>query len=257
MTQYKTPPIAEAVCEFTFAPLKGNPEWDLTLPGKLQLHPDLKEYSGKSRQQHMQTIAAGGNKGQPEVALQQALYRIHLPQPDNKAILSLGHNILGIVVLPPYEGWEKFEPRIVRALQVFTQESGLAVVNRLGVRYINRIITPNPDAASAAVYLNHMMTTIEATAQDERTEVKGRLTALNSRHEFATPEGVKIFVTQATLDPQKPNTAEYLLDIDVVWEHKPLDGLGEIKPIITKLHTIEGAIFERFITPEARKLFDA
>jgi uncharacterized protein (TIGR04255 family) len=257
MPDYKNPPIAEAVCEFTFAPLKDNPEWDLTLPGKLQLHPNLKEYSGKSRQQHMQTIAAGGNKGQPQVALQQSLFRIHLPRPDNTALLSLGHNILGIVVLPPYEGWEEFEPRILRALEVFTKETGLSIVNRLGVRYINRIVTPNPDAASAAAYLSDMMTTIEAVAQDEKTKVQGKLTAINSRHEFITSESIKIFVTQATLDPQKPKTAEYLLDIDTVWDHQPLVGLKEITPVIDKLHTIEGAIFERFITPEARKLFDA
>ncbi|HWE17222.1 MAG TPA: TIGR04255 family protein [Hyphomicrobiaceae bacterium] len=257
MPTYKNPPIAEAVCEFTFEPLKGNPEWDLTLPGKLQLDPDLKEYSDKSRQQHVQTIAASDNKGQPQLALQQGLFRVHLPRPDNTALLSLGHNILGIVVLKPYEGWEKFEPRIIRALKVYTGKTGLSVVRRLGLRYINRIVTPDPNAASAGLYLSGMVTAVEAAAQDEKTKVEGKLTAVNSRQEFVTSDGIKIFVTQATLKPQKPKTAEYLLDIDIVRDHEPLDGPEKITQVIDKLHTIEGAIFEHFITPEARKLFDA
>jgi uncharacterized protein (TIGR04255 family) len=47
------------------------------------------------------------------------------------------------------------------------------------------------------------------------------------------------------------------LDIDIVRDHEPLDGPEKITQVIDKLHTIEGAIFEHFITPEARKLFDA
>jgi uncharacterized protein (TIGR04255 family) len=257
MPDYKNPPIQEAVCEFTFEPLKGNPDWDLALPGKLQLEKELAEYSAPSRQQHLHSISTGGNKGQPEVALQQTLHRIHLPRPDNRALLSLGHNILGIVVLPPYEGWEKFQPRILRALNAYIAKTGLSVVRRLGVRYINRIVTPNPDAASASNYLNGMMTTIEALAEDEKIEVEGKLTAFNSRHEFVAADGIKIFVTQATLNPKKPGTAEYLLDIDTVWDHQSLNGIKEITPVMEKLHTVEGAIFERFITNQARKLFDA
>src|SRR5436190_1122998 len=154
MPNYKNPPIQEAVCEFTFAPLKGNPEWDLTLAGKLQVDPDLAEYSAPSRQQLMQEISASGNK--PEATLQQSLFRIHLPTPKNDALLSLGHNILGIVALKPYEGWKKFQPRILRALEVYTKKTGQTTVTRIGVRYINRIVTPIPDASKASTFLTGM-----------------------------------------------------------------------------------------------------
>jgi uncharacterized protein (TIGR04255 family) len=135
--------------------------------------------------------------------------------------------------------------------------TNFSVVNRIGVRYINRIVTPNPDSSTASTYLNGIEPEIETVEKDGKTKVQGKLTALHSRHEFVTPEGIKIFVTQASLDPQKPKTAEYLLDIDTVWDHQPLDGLKNITPVIEKLHAIEGAVFELFITPEARKLFNA
>jgi uncharacterized protein (TIGR04255 family) len=253
MPDYKNAPIQEAVCEFTFAPLKGNPDWDLTLPGKLQI--ELPEYSGKSRQQLVQTIVASPNKN--EMSLQQALHRVHVPMAKDEALLSLGHNILGVVCLKPYEGWKKFQPRIVKALKAYIKLSGQTQVTRLGLRYINRMVAPAPDASTASKYLTGMQTSFKATEPDGKTAVTGRLTALNSRHEFETPEKIKVFVTHATLNPEKAGTAEYLLDLDTVWDHQPLDGISKITPVMEKLHAIESGVFESLITPEARKIFNA
>ncbi|MCL4768606.1 MAG: TIGR04255 family protein [Hyphomicrobiaceae bacterium] len=256
MPVYKNPPIQEAVCEFTFAPLAGDPEWDLTLPGRLQLNAELREYAGKSRQQVLREIMAGDGK-QPEFAVQQRLFRIHLPTEDGTALLSLGHNVLGVVALRPYEGWNKFRPRILRALKVFTHETGLTQVVRLGMRYINRVVTPESDASTGSKYIADMQTTVEAMCSDGKTRVEAKLTALNTRHEFLTADGMKIFVTQGTLNPEKAATAEYLLDIDTVCDQKPMEGIERITPVLERLHLIEGAMFERFITTESRKLFNA
>ena len=253
MPNYKNPPIQEAVCEFTFAPLQGNPGWDLTLPGKLQL--DLPEYSGQSRQQHVQTIVASDNK--PEMTLQQSLFRIHLPTDKGDALLSLGHNILGIVCLRPYEGWKKFQPRIVRALEGYIKRTNQSSVTRIGVRYINRIVTPIPDASTASKFITGVQVQLQGTEPDGKTPFDARLTALNSRHEYETPEKFKVLVTQGTLNPEKKGTAEYLLDLDTVWDHQPLDGFQKIMPVLEKLHAVESAVFEALITDEARKLFDA
>lgn len=256
MPDYNHPPIQEAVCEFTFTPLQGEPEWDLTLPGRLQLNADLKDYAGKSRQQILREIIAGdGNE--PEVGVRQRLFRIHLPTKDGKALLSLGHNVLGVVALKPYEGWRNFKPRILRGLMVFMKESGQTQVQRLGMRYINRIVTPEPDASTGSKYIADMQTAVEAVCDDGKTKVVAKLTALNTRHEFVTADGIKVFVTQGTINPEKAGTSEYLLDIDCVYDREPLEGIDSITPVLDHLHSIEGAMFERFITVEARRLFNA
>lgn len=253
MPDYKNPPIQEAVCEFTFAPLQGNPAWDLTLPGKLQL--DLPEYSGQTRQQHVQTIMASDNK--PEMTLQQSLFRIHLPTDKGEALLSLGPHILGIVCLKPYEGWKNFQPRIFKALEAYIKRTNQTSVIRIGVRYINRIVTPIPDASTASKFITGIHVQLKGTEPDGKTPLDARLTALNSRHEFETPEKIKVFVTQGTLNPEKMGTAEYLLDLDTVWDHQPVDGLQKIMPVLEKLHAVESAVFEALITNESRKIFNA
>lgn len=258
MPNYKNPPVQEAVCEFQFVPPKGNPEWDLTLPGKLQLDPSLSEYSGASRQQHVQAVVAGSQKGEATLSLQTSLFRIHIPTKDDKALLSLGHNILGVVVLKPYEGWGRFQPRIVAALEVFSKMSGLTTVNRLGVRYINRIVAPVPDASTASEFLTGLQTNIHVTeAGNKSANTTAKLTALNMRQEFITPDGIKLFITHGTLNPQNKDTAEYLLDIDTVWDKEPLAGQDKIMPMVERLHALEGAAFESLITEKARKLFNA
>lgn len=255
MPKYTNAPIQEAICEFQFVPSEGNPEWDLTLPGRLQVQNALKEYSAPSRQQHMQTIAAGNAQGQPEVMVQNTLFRVQLPTKDGRSILSIGHNTLGVSVLHPYEGWENYRPRILSALEVYSDIAKQKVVSRIGLRYVNRIILPIPGAASASRFLTHVQTSILATTQ-EKLKVEGKLTGINSRHEFETSDHVKIFVTHATIDPVMPKTSEYLLDIDVVWDHNHIDGTGKITPVMDRLHDIEGGVFEALITDEARNHFN-
>jgi uncharacterized protein (TIGR04255 family) len=145
----------------------------------------------------------------------------------------------------------------MRALKVFVHETGLKQVVRLGMRYINRVVTPEPDASTGSKYIADMQTTVEAMYNDGKTKVEAKLTALNTRHEFVTADGMKIFVTQGTLNPEKQGTTEYLLDIDTVYDQKPIDGVEKIAAVLERLHAIEGAVFERFITAESRKLFDA
>jgi uncharacterized protein (TIGR04255 family) len=254
MPAYANAPIQEAVCEFQFVPLQGNPEWDLTLPGKLQLQQELAEYSGPSRQQHVQTIQA--TKGQADIAVSNILFRIHLPTKDGRALLSVGHNTFGVIVQHPYEGWTRFRSRIVQALEVYVRLSGQTAVQRIGLRYINRLVTPTAGAYTASQYLTGLDTEITASTQMKR-QVAGKLTAINTRQEFETADRVKIFITHATINPTVPKTSEYLLDIDVVHDTQVIEGIAQITPVMDKLHDIEGGIFEALITEEARKLFNA
>lgn len=254
---YKNPPIQEAVCEFTFAPVDPAAEWDLAIPGKLQLQPELGEYSAPSRQQYVQTVAANVAKGQPDFALSNTLFRVHLPRQDNQALLSIGANVLGVIVMKPYKGWdEDFRDRIVNALKVYTGVTGQKVVKRIGLRYINRLVLPVAGAASAEKYLTQVQTALAATTPTD-AKVQGKLTAINARHEFETQDGFKFFITHATIDPTSPGTTEYLVDIDAACDSQTLDGVDKITAVMDKLHDMQGGIFEELITEEARKIFDA
>lgn len=253
MPNYTNPPIEEAICEFQFVPPKDNAEWDLTIPGKLQVQKELEDYSGPSRQQHIQSVAASNVM---DVAVTNALFRVQLPTKDGKSILSVGPYTLGVSVLRPYEGWKKFRLRIINALETYTKVARQTTIKRIGLRYINRVVAPSVGASSASKYLTGVQTMLSGTTETNR-KIDGQLTAINARHEFETSDKIKLFVTLATIDPTTPKTSEYLLDIDVVCDHLVIDGLDEISSMMDKLHDIEGGIFEALITNDSRKLFDA
>jgi uncharacterized protein (TIGR04255 family) len=240
--QYKNPPIEEGVCEFTWAP---DQQFDLTLPGRLKMHPLMGEYSGQPRTQNVRTIAANDPT---TVAVQTSLLRVQLPTSDGRHLVSIGRNTLAITALRPYDGWKNFKPRIERALDAFLEIISSSVVVRVGVKYVNRIVVPRAGANAAEVLT-------EVPAQNKISEA--RLANFTQFAEFLRTDGIKVLVTQATLQPSAPNTTEYLLDIDTIWHHQALSNRTEIVATVERLHDIEGAAFEALITEEARSLFDA
>jgi uncharacterized protein (TIGR04255 family) len=244
--QHKNPPIEEALCEFTFASVVPSAPFDLTLSGRLQLNRLMDEYKGQVRTQNLQTIVM--NENAPNIGIQNALFRIQLPTSDGTRLISLGQNTLAISVLRPYEGWENFKPRIDKALQAYWETKSPVSVTRIGLRYINRIITPG-------LAKEHNRFLVGASARD--ANIGANLTNFTRREEYIEENGTKILVTQSTLQPVSPDTTEYLLDIDTVWDSESIGDHTRIMATAEQLHDTEGAAFEALITDEARRLFDA
>jgi uncharacterized protein (TIGR04255 family) len=237
--QYKNPPIEEAVCEFTFASSASGQQLDLTLPGRLKMHPLMEEYSGEPRAQTIQIVANNA----PTLT-----FRAQLPTAEGSRLVSIGPNTLAMSILRPYDGWENFKLRIGRALDAFFEAISQFAVTRIGVKYVNRIVVPIA-SANPTKFLTGL------PAEDKISDT--RLANFTQSSEFVRTDGIKLLVNQATLQPRAPNTTEYLLDIDTIWDQKALENRAEIIAMVERLHDIEGAAFEALITNDARSLFDA
>jgi len=244
--QYKNSPIDEAMCEFTFASNIPNAPFDLALPGRLQVHRLMDEYKGHVRTQNRQTIMT--NENAPNVAVQSALFRIQIPNIEGTRLISIGQNTLAISTLRPYDGWESFRLRIGKALQAYWEIKTPASVTRIGIRYINHIVAPGLER-------DHSRLLVGIAAQD--ANIDATLSNFTRRGEYLKADGTKLLITKSTLQPVSPNTTEYLLDIDTVWDSKPLEDRAQIITTADQLHEAEGVAFEALITDEARRLFDA
>ncbi|MGB9426902.1 MAG: TIGR04255 family protein [Methylocella sp.] len=238
--QYKNPPIEEAVCEFVFASSYPSQQFDLTVPGRLKMHRLMEEYSGEPRTQKISIISPNQV---PTIEL-----RVQLPTADARRLVSIRHNALAISVLRPYDGWENFKPRIERTLDAHFEAISRVAVTRIGVKYVNRIVVPRVGANPAAV-----LTTLPTEGKISNS----RLANFTQFTEFVRTDEIKVLVTQATLQFGAKDRTEYLLDIDMIWDHQALTSRNEIIEMVEKLHDIEGAAFEALITDEARRLFDA
>lgn len=136
--RYANPPIEEAVCEFR---LTAETRWDLTVPGLL--YEKLKgQFPEKEQRMAQEVELIHGPEG-----LQQQIRtseRLLFFTKDRKMLVQIGPRILAVNVLKPYPQWETFKRAIEMAwtnLQSAIEVQGL---ERIGLRYINRIEFPVP-----------------------------------------------------------------------------------------------------------------
>ncbi len=245
--RYKNPPIEEAVVEFLFVP---GQEWDLTIPGKLHEHHEIKrQYPGKPRTQKFVTESAvQTGPGQPlKMAVREGI-RIQLVDDLGQNLISLGTDVLSVNLLRPYpeDGWESFRPRIETALCAYSEVAKPIGVSRIGVRYVNKIVLPK-NQIKAGIYFQHNL--------PSGTGLPNTVAGFISRVEYAYDDSIKLILTQATVESPEGQLA-LLLDIDVIWESTEAKGLDETIALVNDLHHREGEAFEAIITDAARQLFN-
>jgi uncharacterized protein (TIGR04255 family) len=134
---YTNPPIIEAVCEFRFTP---DTEWDATVPGLI--YTAVQERFPKKEQRIIQNVEVSPQSPtQGEVRVQQNKRTVFLTEDKNTQI-QIAPYLLAINRLKPYNKWDGFEADIKYALDILASKVELKGLQRIGLRYINKIEIP-------------------------------------------------------------------------------------------------------------------
>lgn len=129
------PTLQEAICEFRYV---RSPSWGESLPG---LFFDALKDAYPSRQE-VKTFQASVRMSaavDPDVRRTEGPSESHFVNTDQSAMLQLGEWRMSVHSLSRYSSWEEFRGRI---LEAWSKLSGLvpeAKVERVGLRYVNRI----------------------------------------------------------------------------------------------------------------------
>jgi uncharacterized protein (TIGR04255 family) len=133
---YPNPTITEAVCDihFRLPPEKG---WKASFPGELFKHiqgdyPEMEPVL----EMGLQFEFGPRGTGTRFVPQRQIVRFKHGTRP---LILQLAENSLSISTLPPYQGWEVMRRDVLAAWRRVEEVLEPEVINRIGLRYINRI----------------------------------------------------------------------------------------------------------------------
>ena len=249
--RYKNPPIEEALCEFRFQP---DQDWDLTIPGKLQLALG-NEYSGKSQEQRVVNVSLNAQEGKPSrLSYDEGFAKIHLVTEDGKRQVGVGKDVLSVHMLRPYQdprhpeksGWDEFRPRIEKALNAYWKVAEPIGVCRIGIRYINKIVIPQK-AVEVERYLRCALPVVSGFPD--------RLNSFMSRVDYAYEDGVRIVLSQGSINAP-PDHVGFLLDLDVIWESPESVAQDEALAKAENLRNRERTAFEAVITDKAREVFD-
>jgi len=150
--------------------------------------------------------------------------------------------------LKPYTFWTEFVDEAKDLWKYFLEKAQPDIVNRIAVRYINRIDIPLP-INDFKKYLT--------TPPSVPDNVIGNISGFLSKLVIHNPEiGISANITQALEKSAKPNYVTIILDIDV-YKLGELDSYrGDLWTIFEKLHTLKNQIFFKSITEETARLFE-
>jgi len=136
--QLDRPPIAEAVCEFRFSP---SSPWDSAIPGQVYQALSGTLFPKKRTEQVVEAKLSATGKGLTQhVGTAEAL--VILSQ-DERQFARIAERRLSVHRVAPYESWSQFLPVIEQTLDEVLAVAAPCELQRVGLRYINRIEFPS------------------------------------------------------------------------------------------------------------------
>src|SRR5450759_1726858 len=137
--QYINPPIAEALCEFYFSPSQ---PWDWTIPGLL--YDKFKTDFPRKSQQNVLQVELHAEREEINQNIKGGMARMQFLREDGRALVQVGPDLLVVNHLKPYSGWRIFKADITRSLATYCDTAQPRGIQRIGLRYINKIEFPYP-----------------------------------------------------------------------------------------------------------------
>jgi uncharacterized protein (TIGR04255 family) len=127
----------EVVCEFRFDVEGPN---DLTVPGRF--YERVKTGYPQKEEVHQYGVRLEFSQKELQQQLRTKILGMRYKSVDGKDLLTVAPNLLAIHRLAPYTGWEVFFPAIERAYETFREIAEPKSIERIGLRYIDRVIIP-------------------------------------------------------------------------------------------------------------------
>jgi len=124
------------VCEIRFT---DDTEWDITVPGLI--FEDIRTQYPQKEQRATQEInisMSSAHVGKSHSQMKRQDFAVFLTD-DKKSRIQVGPRILLINQLKPYRAWNDFKSQVSYAFQKLSTKVELAGVQRIGLRYINKI----------------------------------------------------------------------------------------------------------------------
>ena len=243
--QYEKPPLVEVFCEFFFENAVGQ-EWDWFIVPKL-----YNKLRGKfPRRKHIRSV--GVQFRMEPLRGVQDLDTLGPPTPrhqffseDSKSLVQVGENLLVVNQLPPYYGWERFEPLVIDCFETYCTLAKPTSVARCALHYIDKVDVPKADFPLEDYFNLYPVlpgsdpVTNLAMAFEVRGADEGDILAVAFRqHPSANPEGTS-----------------FLLQFDYVATNPREPSLAVIGHWLQTAHDVASGYFRSTITEKCEKLF--
>jgi uncharacterized protein (TIGR04255 family) len=239
---YVNPPIIEAVCEFRLTP---DSKWDLSIPG-LIYEKVRKDFPNKEQRHFFQELEIV----QSPQGLQQRIgmdERILFLTNDRKMFLQVGSNLLAVNCLKPYAKWSGFKPRIENAFNMLKDTVDVKGLQRIGLRYINRIEIPTQLVKLEDYFEFHPFLGKRLPQNMSGFSLRCLLPFFGGR-DVCTVQLINAV-------PEKKDSSAFILDLDYFLNQPQAISVNQTLDWIEKAHQQIEEVFEGCITQHLRETF--
>jgi uncharacterized protein (TIGR04255 family) len=239
--KYENPPLIEAVCEFRLSP---DTPWDLTAHG-LIYEKISDEFVNKEEISIQEVTLVKTAEGlQHSVRSDQ---RIRFLTDDKKTFIQLGTRLLSVNRLKPYSTWEEFKPRIEKAFIALNETVEVKNIQRIGLRYINRIDIPS-QTVDLDTYFDFKPFLGKKLPQLLQSFIVGCEIPFRDGQ-----DSCKVQLTNTI--PEAPESSSYILDVDYFLAKAETVVKDDALEWVEMAHNNLGDVFEGCITDSLRKIF--
>ena len=153
-----------------------------------------------------------------------------------------------VAVLAPYTCWDDFKKRILRDRDIWQKYAGFQKIDRIGMRYINRLDLPLVDGK---VNLSNYVKVYPLVPTDIGTIHRYTFVV-----ESEIPEiGALVRLHSARVESPLPDHDGLVLDIDIFRFYEEAVNSDVLHEFLEKARINKNSIFENSITDKARELF--
>lgn len=238
--KYKNPPLVEALCEFVFVETPADFQaFENSFRAKID--PSFSERIEKMNI----TIDVFPDKTAP---IQQNVGLIQYKNPKTNSLIQIGKNLLAINQLTPYTSWEDFVPLVKSNLDAYLSITGAYKLNRIKIRYINKILLPDEDMNIADFFKYSMIVPKEIASTIANFKV-------HTEHLFNNNRDL-LSVNLHNAPPSEENFVPFVLDLSYT-----LIDINEVNEVnveewLNDAHSILNTTFEAILTERCKEYFD-
>lgn len=240
--KYKNPPAIEVLCEIHFSETESN----LTLFG--DFYQQIKDKYPEQKQLNQVGFEMDFSQEAIQARQLNSGAMMRFSSSDSSRLVQITQSLLTVNKLKPYLGYESFKEDVAENLQVYLNLSKPKYFERVGMRYIDRILIPEDDFGLEK-YFNFSLD----FANSEFSTINGisfrvQLTPKHSDH--------ILLVTLNSVISKEEGNSEFILDMyDTFALQKEIDK-NHLLTILDEAHENTELVFEAVITDAARNLFD-
>ena len=240
---FKNPTIAEALCEIHFIPHQGQfwaEDWSGAVANRVRGR--FPKVEKREIKQFQAEFGPNGLKvAEPSAVIPRSIYR----SDQTGTLMQLSPGLLTVNEIAPYRGWDSFQADIKFAWEALAEVAQINAINRIGLRYINRLPRKDPD---------ELLSEWLAKSPFIPEHLLGTSSRFISRIESGFNGSGKLIVTVA--ETVENTERPIIFDIDTITEKEATVGWSVVEKVIDDLHESVWSVFSGAIGPKLRKVLD-